>query len=316
MTRSGFSLEQLQRGLAVRRLEDLVALRAQSHAQQLADRRLVVDHQNLERGGAHAAVSRLSRLPAGTGRRDGEHGARAVEPVGGRDRAVHGLDEAARDRKAEARAGAHVIALLRAVELVEDALEVVRRNAVAFVEDLQVRRNRRRASSRMRIVGAGGRIFRRVVEEVEQHLLEQHRIELEHRQVRRQARARRDGRARILLARRSALPTISRRSCGAAFGATAPDSSLVMSSRLAMKRLSRSDSSMMVASSSAFSRIAQACCRDRASVPAAPSTRRAASCRSCEIEVSSAERRRSVSTVRLTRSMSSTRCTRSIASAP
>ena len=40
---------------------------------------------------------------------------------------------------------------------------------------------------------------------------------------------------------------ISDRSCGASFGATAPDSSLVMSRRLAMKRLSRSDSSMIVA---------------------------------------------------------------------
>src|SRR5258708_19659642 len=44
----------------VRRFQDFVALRAQPHAQQLTDRRLVVDHQNLERCRAHAAVSNRS----------------------------------------------------------------------------------------------------------------------------------------------------------------------------------------------------------------------------------------------------------------
>ena len=53
----GFLRQQLERRLAVRRLQDFVALRAQAHAQQLADGRLVIDHQNLERSRAHAAVS-------------------------------------------------------------------------------------------------------------------------------------------------------------------------------------------------------------------------------------------------------------------
>ena len=64
----------------------------------------------------------------------------APEPVGAvgrRDRAVQGLDEAARDGQAQAGAGAHLVALLHAVELVEDALEVGRGNAVALVEHLQ-----------------------------------------------------------------------------------------------------------------------------------------------------------------------------------
>ena len=51
-------------------------------------------------------------------------------------------------------------------------------------------------------------------------------------------------------------------------------------------------------------------------VEAAPSTEANGVLRSCEIEVKSAARKRSDSTVRLTRSMSSTSCTRSIASAP
>ena len=108
---------------------------------------------------------------------------------------------------------------------------------------------------------------------------------------------------------------MSDKSCGASFGATAPDSSLVISSRLAMKRLSRSDSSMTVPSNSAFSLSVSLSARSR-SVPAEPSTEASGVFRSWEIEVSSAERSRSVSAVRSTRSMSSTRRTRSMASAP
>ena len=36
----------------------------------------------------------------------------------------------------------------------------------------------------MRIVVSGGRVFRGIVQEIEQDLLEQHGIELEHRQIR------------------------------------------------------------------------------------------------------------------------------------
>ena len=44
----------------------LAALRAQAHPQQLADRRLVIDHENPERRGVHAAVSSRS-VSAGIG---------------------------------------------------------------------------------------------------------------------------------------------------------------------------------------------------------------------------------------------------------
>ena len=81
-----------------------------------------------------------------------------------------------------------------------------------------------------------------------------------------------------------------------------------------MNRLSRSASSMMVASRSALAASSSDAPMSR-SAPAAPSTEASGVLRSCEIEVRSAERRRSVSIVRLTRSMSSTRRTRSIASA-
>ena len=82
-----------------------------------------------------------------------------------------------------------------------------------------------------------------------------------------------------------------------------------------MKRLSRSDSSMIVASSSAFSPSLSLSERSRI-VPAEPSTEASGVLRSCEIDVSSAERSRSVSAVRSMRSMFSTSCTRSMASAP
>src|SRR5580700_7290998 len=55
---------------------------------------------------------------------DGEGGASAVGAVGRDDSAVHRFDEAARDREAKAGAGAHLVGLLRPVELVEDVLEV------------------------------------------------------------------------------------------------------------------------------------------------------------------------------------------------
>ena len=42
-----------------------------------------------------------------------------------------------RDRKAQPGAGAHVVALLHAIELVEDPLEIGGRDAVALVEYLQ-----------------------------------------------------------------------------------------------------------------------------------------------------------------------------------
>ena len=85
-------------------------------------------------------------------------------------------------------------------------------DAVRLLPALDQHRGRRRG------------IFGGVVEEIEQHLLEQHRIELEHRQVLRRCRPRRGGAARILPARSSTEPTISPISCRAVLGLIAPDS--------------------------------------------------------------------------------------------
>ena len=70
-------------------------------------------------------------------KRDGQHRSRSVRAVRRRDRAVHRLNEAARDCEPEAGSRPHMVALLRAEELVENVLQVRRRNALAFVDDLQ-----------------------------------------------------------------------------------------------------------------------------------------------------------------------------------
>ena len=60
--------EQLYACFSVRSFQHVIALGVQAHAQQLPDRRLVVDHQYLEARGAHAAVSN-GLVSAGIGRR-------------------------------------------------------------------------------------------------------------------------------------------------------------------------------------------------------------------------------------------------------
>ena len=54
------------------------------------------------------------------------------------DAAAEGLDEAARDGEAKPCAGTHLVTFLRPVELVKDALQVRGRNAIAFIENLQL----------------------------------------------------------------------------------------------------------------------------------------------------------------------------------
>ena len=114
----------------------------------------------------------------------------------------------------------------------------------AFVEHLQHDGRRRAQRLRSRIVDAGGRIFGGVVEQVEQHLLEQHGVELAASAGRRRGRSRRGARRGSCRARCSArADDLADVDASARFGAIAPDSSRVMSSRLAMKRFSRSASS-------------------------------------------------------------------------
>ena len=69
-----------------------------------------------------------------------------------------------------------------AIEFIEDAFEIARRDARPLVDDLD--RHALARSARPDIDAAAGRgIFGGVVEDVEQHLLEQDRVEPQHRQV-------------------------------------------------------------------------------------------------------------------------------------
>ena len=135
----GILRQQLERGLAVRRLQDVVALRAQAHAQQFADGRLVIDHENLERGRAHAAVSSCL-VAGGTGNlivktapgRSGRFAAVIVPCM-----ASTKPREIARPSPVPARTRSP---FSRPIELVEDVLEVSGRYAVAFVQHLETDR--------------------------------------------------------------------------------------------------------------------------------------------------------------------------------
>src|SRR4051812_42186502 len=98
--------------------------------------------------------------------RDRKHRARAVRPVRRHDAAVHRLDKAARDGEAEAGACLDLIGLLRAIELVEDVLEIARGNAVALIDDLQMD-GLPVAPASDRHGGSYWRVFCRVIEQIE-----------------------------------------------------------------------------------------------------------------------------------------------------
>ena len=133
--------EQFERRLAVGRFQHLIALGGQAHAQQLADRRLVIDHQHAERSGAHAAASKRCRC-ARDRQADGERRAAAVGAVGRDDGAMHRLDKAAGNRQPQPGAGANLVGLLRAIEFVEDVIEIAGRNAAPLIENAQADRVR------------------------------------------------------------------------------------------------------------------------------------------------------------------------------
>src|SRR3954447_15106013 len=95
---------------------------------------------------------------------------------------MQGLDEAARDREAEPGAGPYPIALFRPIKLVEDVLEVSGRYAVAFVQHLETDRVLVAPAPDADGVAVGG-ILSGIVQQVEQRLLEQHRIQLQHGQA-------------------------------------------------------------------------------------------------------------------------------------
>ena len=116
---------------------------------------------------------------------DSEGGSAPIAAIGRNDSTTHRFNKPSRDGKTQPGAGAHLIRLLRPVKLVEDVIEIAARNAASLVEDLQTD-----GASTAPTPDPNGRfwwrILRGVVEEIEQDLLEQHRIKLEHWQIRRE----------------------------------------------------------------------------------------------------------------------------------
>src|SRR5262249_59681784 len=105
--------------------------------------------------------------------------ARTIRAIGGGYLAMRGFDETARNGQAQPGTGTHLVTLPRAIEFVEDALEIRGRNALSFVHHLK--------TDRFAVAPApdgdgrtGRRVLRGIVEQVEKHLFEQHRIHHHH----------------------------------------------------------------------------------------------------------------------------------------
>ena len=108
----------------------------------------------------------------------------AVWPAGlGPDRAAHRLDQPLADRKAKAGARALTVASGDAVEHVEHPRLFGGRNAGATVGDRRVRRARPCRRAAMAMVDPLGRILGGIVEDVDQHLFQQHAVGKDQRQA-------------------------------------------------------------------------------------------------------------------------------------
>jgi hypothetical protein len=116
------------------------------------------------------------------GKLDREDGSGPIGPVRCLDGAVHRVDKASTDRKTKPGPSAHPVTFANTVEFVEDPLEIVRRNAVAFIQNLKPDKAVILPSANLDD-RACGRILCCIVEQVEQHLFEQYRVDPEHRKI-------------------------------------------------------------------------------------------------------------------------------------
>src|SRR5262249_35352338 len=94
------------------------------------------------------------------------------------------LDKAAADRQPQPGAGALPVLRLDAVELVENPFEIAGQNARSLIDDLN-RHDVAIAPGAQVDTGTKRGTFGGIVEQVEQHLLKQHGIDPQHRQIRR-----------------------------------------------------------------------------------------------------------------------------------
>ena len=168
-----------------------------------------------------------------------------VAPVARDDPSAERLDKTAADRETETGAGTPAVLSLDTIEFVEDALEIGGRYSGPLIDDLDL--DELPVALCADIDAAAGRgIFRGIIEQIEQHLLEQDRIQRAASASPARYRPRPGARPRTFPARCNAEPTISATSINSSFNSIAPDSSRVMSRRLATNRFKRSASSCKV----------------------------------------------------------------------
>src|SRR5580700_11844943 len=215
-----------------------------------------------------------------------------VAPVARDDPSAQRFDKTAADRQTETGAGTPAVLGLDPVELVEDALEIGGRDPGPLIDDLDL--DEFPVALRADIDAAAGRgIFRGIVEQIEQHLLEQHRVYAQHRQARLDVDLdpmSGDDIPGPLQRRADDFGHIDQLS----LNSIAPDSRRVMSRRLATNRFRRSASSCRVPSNSSRS-VALYFSGKLRRLDTVPRIEASGVRRSCEIEVSSAARSRSVS---------------------
>src|SRR5262245_1929056 len=229
----GAARQKLQGRLAVGGLENLVALRAEPHAQQFANRRLVVDHEGLEGRSAHwPRSSGLVSVGSGSGRvqtapaRSVRFAATMAPPI-----ASTKPREIARPRPVPARTWSPFCARWNLSKMCSSSdggmpspSSITCRCTAPWSRQPSIRTvvpagayfaalSRRLNSTCSNSTASSATMGKSLAISTSTRCW-----------------------ARMRAARLSALPTISPRSCRARFGVTAPDSSLVMSSRLAMNR--------------------------------------------------------------------------------
>src|SRR5262249_20734114 len=115
-------------------------------------------------------------------KRNRKHGSAPIGSICRSDCSVHGFDEASRNCETKPGTGKDVVKLLRAIELIEDPFEVGRRNTFSLVQDLEAD-GIPVAPTLDADSAARWSIFGCIVQEIEEELLKEHGVDLNHWQI-------------------------------------------------------------------------------------------------------------------------------------
>ena len=95
---------------------------------------------------------------------------------------MHSLYETAGNRETQSGSCSHLIPFLHPVEFIENLLQIGGGNTLTFVKNPETNRVRLPPALHANCC-AGGRILCRVIEDIKEDLLKEHRIQLKHREV-------------------------------------------------------------------------------------------------------------------------------------